>query len=269
VPVVAMTASVLPEHRRASLEAGMDGFASKPVDWIELSHEIARVLGLGGGRAAAAVPAGGAGMVLDREAGLRRWGSDPDAYQAALAAFAEKQAGLARELGALADAGDYPALAMTAHRARGSAANLGLERLAQTLAVLEQMANVPTPAAPASVLAALAAEHAAALSACGKVVQPTAVQSEVAAVPEAAAHPALDLSRVRAAAATLEQSLRRGALEDAALSALAAALGTQAAGEAFAALQSALSDFDFDLALGRLHALCAALGCDLTMEQGS
>jgi HPt (histidine-containing phosphotransfer) domain-containing protein len=256
---------VLPEHRRASLEAGMDGFASKPVDWIELSHEIARVLGLGGA-SAAAVPAGGAGMVLDREAGLRRWGSDPDAYQAALAAFAEKQAGLARELGALADDGDYPALAMTAHRVRGSAANLGLERLAQTLAVLEQMANVPTPAAPASVLAALAAEHAAALSACGKVVQPTAMPAEVQAAP---AQLALDLSRVRAAAASLEQSLRRGAFEDAALSALAAALGAHAAGEAFAALQSALSDFDFDLALDRLHALCAALGCDLTMEQGS
>jgi len=47
VPVVAMTASVLDAHRRASTHAGMDGFVSKPVDWFTLSHEIARVLGLG------------------------------------------------------------------------------------------------------------------------------------------------------------------------------------------------------------------------------
>ena len=46
VPVIAMTASVLAEHRSASVDAGMDGFASKPVDWFALSHEIARVLGI-------------------------------------------------------------------------------------------------------------------------------------------------------------------------------------------------------------------------------
>jgi len=47
VPIVAMTASVLDAHRHASAHAGMDGFASKPVDWFTLSQEIARVLGLG------------------------------------------------------------------------------------------------------------------------------------------------------------------------------------------------------------------------------
>jgi PAS domain S-box-containing protein len=263
VPVIAMTASVLPEHRRASLEAGMDGFASKPVDWIELSHEIARVLGLASGGAALAVPAGGAGMVLDREAGLRRWGSDADTYHGALAAFADKHVDLARDLSALSDTGDYRALAMLAHRARGSAANLGLERLSQTLAVLEQMANGPEPAAPASVLAALASEHAAALSACGK----TAATSTAAAAP--AARVALSLPRVRAAAVAVEQALRRGALDDGALSTLAAALGAHATDAPFAALQSALSDFDFELALNRLRELCAALGCDLSVEQAS
>ena len=55
VPVVAMTASVLEAHRKASTAAGMDGFASKPVDWYALSHEIARVLGLETAAAIAAV----------------------------------------------------------------------------------------------------------------------------------------------------------------------------------------------------------------------
>ncbi len=43
-PVIAMTASVLDAHRQASREAGMDGFASKPVEWAALSQELARVL---------------------------------------------------------------------------------------------------------------------------------------------------------------------------------------------------------------------------------
>eukprot|EP01032_Pedospumella_encystans_P001880 gene1880-2202_t len=41
-----MTASVLEAHRQASSAAGMDGFASKPVDWAQLSRELARVLAL-------------------------------------------------------------------------------------------------------------------------------------------------------------------------------------------------------------------------------
>src|SRR5471030_2078770 len=46
VPVLAMTASVLDAHREASAASGMDGFASKPVDWNTLSHDIAHVLKL-------------------------------------------------------------------------------------------------------------------------------------------------------------------------------------------------------------------------------
>ncbi|MEG1327114.1 MAG: response regulator, partial [Janthinobacterium sp.] len=45
VPVIAMTASVLDAHRKAARAAGMDGFATKPVEWQALSQEIARVLG--------------------------------------------------------------------------------------------------------------------------------------------------------------------------------------------------------------------------------
>jgi PAS domain S-box-containing protein len=46
LPIIAMTASVLEAHRQASSAAGMDGFASKPVDWPQLSRELARVMAL-------------------------------------------------------------------------------------------------------------------------------------------------------------------------------------------------------------------------------
>lgn len=40
LPIVAMTASVMPEDRTASREAGMDGFLNKPVDFAELSRTL-------------------------------------------------------------------------------------------------------------------------------------------------------------------------------------------------------------------------------------
>ncbi|KAF1049006.1 PAS domain S-box protein [Xylophilus sp.] len=45
LPIVALTASVLERDRRAAREAGMDGFASKPVETARLLAEIARVTG--------------------------------------------------------------------------------------------------------------------------------------------------------------------------------------------------------------------------------
>ena len=43
-PIIALTASVLLEDRQAAIEAGMSGFASKPIDLRQLEAEIARVL---------------------------------------------------------------------------------------------------------------------------------------------------------------------------------------------------------------------------------
>jgi CheY-like chemotaxis protein len=44
LPVVAMTADAMPEHRRACLEAGMDGYVSKPMSPDALAKELLRVL---------------------------------------------------------------------------------------------------------------------------------------------------------------------------------------------------------------------------------
>ena len=44
VPMIALTASVLVQDRLAAENAGMEGFANKPVDFASLMQEIARVL---------------------------------------------------------------------------------------------------------------------------------------------------------------------------------------------------------------------------------
>ncbi|MEW6370975.1 MAG: MHYT domain-containing protein [Pseudomonadota bacterium] len=257
VPVIAMTASVLAEHRRASLEAGMDGFASKPVDWFTLSHEIARVLGIGSSQAldAPAVER----QAWNRHGGVHRWGGKEDAYLEALAHFHTQHAMLPQFLRGFADAADYPSLRMLAHKARGIAANLGLELLTDALTELEQLADGDKGQQLAAVtllpqaLTRVADSHETALALI-RDQRPAAAPAA-----QGTAGDAIDLERARRAAGLLRDALERGALDDAALAGLAAALAGHAAAARVTQVQAALADFDFDLAQQQLDAVLAAL----------
>jgi len=266
LPVIAMTASVLPEHRTASVDAGMDGFSSKPVDWFALSHEIARVLGLSQGAVDAAAASNAPREVLNGRAGLHRWSHREDAYAEALEHFARQYANLGQTMYLHAAGGEHTQLRMLAHKVRGAAANIGLEQLSDALAVLEQNTNaVPTDARQVA-NALVNATHAldAALAALqGVAATPAAV------LPGAT----VDLARARRAAGVLLEALRRGALNDGAMASLAAALAAHPAATRVAQVQSAISDFDFDLALEHLETVTGLLGSeehdDTTDEQPS
>ena len=259
LPVIAMTASVLPEHRRASAEVGMDGFASKPVDWVALSHEMARVLGLGAGATADDAAPLLERHVLNRIGGVHRWGGKEDAWREALEHFHSQHALLPQFLQGFLDSADYPSLRMLAHKARGVAANIGLERLADALAEVEQLAegdkgqHLASAALLPDALARAAAAHAAAL---------LAIRAERPAAGQAPAAPqdTADLPRALRAGRLLGAALARGALDDAALAGLAAALSGHPAAACVTQVQAALSDFDFDLAQQQLDAVLSTLG---------
>jgi PAS domain S-box-containing protein len=265
VPVIAMTASVLAEHRRASADAGMDGFASKPVDWFALSHEIARVLGLGGARQDVDLPAQER-LTLNRQAGLRRWSSKEDAYLEALAHFDAQHAGLAQALAAQASSANYRALRMQSHKVRGVAANLGLELLADHLGRLEGMVDGDSgklyPAAEDTLhdaLAQLCVLLDAALDAA-RAAQPLPAAKAVQAE-----RPAVDLGRAKRAGGVLREALRRGSLDDAASAGLAAALSGHPLAARAAQVHAAIADFEFDLALQQLDAVLGAID-DMAQE---
>jgi len=255
LPVIAMTASVLPEHRTASVDAGMDGFASKPVDWFMLSHEIARVLGLSTDALdAAAIVNNAPREVLNRRAGLHRWSNREDAYAEALEHFGRQYASLGQAMCLHAAGGEHTQLRMLAHKVRGAAANIGLEVLSDALATLEQATNtVPTnerQVANALVMATHALD--AALEAlAGMAATPAAPVAPGATV---------DLARARRAGGVLLEALRRGALNDGAMASLAAALAVHPAAARVSQVQSAISDFDFELALQHLEAVLGLLG---------
>ena len=76
---------------------------------------------------------------------------------------------------------------------------------------------------------------------------------------DAAAAPAFDLARAADAGRQLRAALGRGALDDAAADAMAAALAGHPLAERVARVQGALSDFDFDLAARLLDAVLEAV----------
>jgi PAS domain S-box-containing protein len=276
VPIIAMTASVLDAHRRASVDAGMDGFASKPVDWFTLSHEIARVLGLGSSQPAAELPAQER-VLLNRHAGVRRWSGREDAWLEALAHFAGQHADVAGALAAQAATADYRALRMLAHKVRGVAANLGLELLADALGTLEGLVDGDSgklfPGAEATLreqLAALRDLLDGALHTASDLIgaaQPVSVNApaDAAQAGSAPARPAFDLERATRAGNVLRDALRRGGLDDAALAGLTAATSGHALGTRVARVNGAIADFDFDLALQQLDAVLGAID-DLAQE---
>jgi CheY-like chemotaxis protein len=149
VPVVALSASVLSADRRAALEAGMDAFASKPIDFIELCFEIARALG-GTERIEQPPRRDERAQLLDIEQGLARWGGQQERYFSALRHFAVEYAKLPTLLSSYGVFGGASEARYLAHRVKDAAGNLGLGKLAELLEEIERnlagdAANVVPP----------------------------------------------------------------------------------------------------------------------------
>jgi hypothetical protein len=238
----------------------MDGFASKPVDWFTLSHEIARVLGLGPGQQADDLPAQER-QTLNRHAGLRRWSGKEDAYLEALVHFSAQHEGLGAALAAEATAADYRVLRMQAHRVRGIAANLGLELLADALAKLESLVDGDSgklyPGLDDALQQTLDAVCGLLDDALGAIR--AAQPASAGTTKPQAARPAADLDRARRAGNALRDALKRGGLDDAALAGLAAATSGHPLAGRVAQVHAAISDFEFDLALQQLDAVLVAI----------
>ncbi|MEG2964278.1 MAG: response regulator, partial [Janthinobacterium sp.] len=124
-PIIALTASVLEQDRRAAQTAGMNGFASKPLEMHKLTAEIARLLDI-----AVAVPApvaqtGAAGAQVDWQRGIALWGSR-DTLQRAIARFVQANGDCAAMLAAELQRGGASVAGHLLHRIKGAAGNLCL-----------------------------------------------------------------------------------------------------------------------------------------------
>jgi signal transduction histidine kinase/CheY-like chemotaxis protein/HPt (histidine-containing phosphotransfer) domain-containing protein len=109
VPIVAMTANALKGDRERCLEAGMDGYVSKPVRPDELFQALAEVLG-----------AAAAGPSIDRAEVMRRVGGDADILRAVARVFLDDLPNLLRRVESALAADDAAALRRAAHALKGA-----------------------------------------------------------------------------------------------------------------------------------------------------
>ncbi|MDG9927377.1 MULTISPECIES: PAS domain S-box protein [unclassified Pseudomonas] len=240
-PVIALTASVLEQDRRAAREAGMDGFASKPLEMDRLLAEIARVIGLEP-TATTQVPAAEPqqDLAIDWPRGIQLWGSE-QAMAAAIRRFLAEHAHSCAEVeGLLRDGRQLEAIELV-HRLRGAAGNLALLRASRLAGQLEHALKGAVPASVEELLAALVA----ALDAL-----PSELPAEKTAVEEGA-RPAIAEAELSALVGQVRGALRHGELAEDALQRLSAALPARQAH----ALEGAINDFDFE----RADALLAEL----------
>ncbi len=262
--VIALTASVMDRDRQAARNAGMNGFASKPLDRAQLNDEIEKVMGLGTDaglnnnqqrRSAEktnsdALEASNKPEMrhFNREAAWQRWGSD-EALGKALQSFVSNHLSVSKMLRHLLQHRDQKKLSMLLHKLKGSAGNLGLETLAALCHKLEFSAAQSAPEGDQQKVMDQIADELEKVAATA--------QSEAATSPEAAEKSELDAPVKDArksttdtashlgAINTLLDDLRRGELNESSVQQVTKGLNASLQRQ----LTTALDNFDFDKAV--------------------
>ncbi len=175
IPVVALTAHALEGDRERFLEAGVDGYVSKPVDLRFLAEEIERVLAARKGLGQTATteerhravvqPQAASGWMAGRAHALELMQGDRALLFRLDAIFERDAPGDLEDMEAALREGRFADLKMTAHKAKGAAATIGAEGAAALARTLEGAATQGDPKVAAETLERLRAEVAQVLHA--------------------------------------------------------------------------------------------------------
>lgn len=246
-PIIALTASVLQEDRKAAFEAGMDGFASKPVDILALNREIKRVLNIQDANSPPTVTSVNkttASIAYDK--GLALWG-DAALYLQQLQQFADERDAHFAKLTQWMQQPDNTALQALAHATKGVAGNLALMALHQHYATLESQAS---GTAPATIDLPLLTGAWDTFIAALQALKSAATPAQRDTVPDQR----LDNTELLALLTQLTQNATQAELDDSLLTTLAQASPTQYQ-SLVQKITDAFNDFEFEQAADTIATL--------------
>ena len=174
LPIVAMTAHVLPEERQKINDAGLDDHVFKPIDPAEVYRVLTRWL-----RPqlapATSVPAGSDADALpvlqdiDVEGGVARFLGDAAGYFEALGQVRLEYAQAMSVLQGFLDRGEQAEARMLVHTLRGMCANIGALKVAESAGRLEACLAEDSPQEPGALFTALRADFEIMLHELGRV----------------------------------------------------------------------------------------------------
>lgn len=141
MPVIAMTAHALKGDRERCLDAGMDGYVSKPVEPDALWKEMAAVSRVEAPKPAAAHAPAATGEILDRARidSLREMDADGALLRELIDLFRADGPQMLADLRAAVDSRDPKALSKKAHLLKGSLLSLGAVRARDLAQRIEQL----------------------------------------------------------------------------------------------------------------------------------
>ena len=139
VPVIALTASVLDRDRQEALEAGMHGFATKPLNMPALVSEMARLLNIDVSSPESSAVRSAATFTDDTQA-LALWGN-ATALHHARQKFLQENHRIADTLRTAIDQQHWQNVLADSHRLFGLCGNLGLTTLSTIFAECENAAR--------------------------------------------------------------------------------------------------------------------------------
>ena len=123
IPIIAMTAHAMKGDRERCIDAGMDGYLSKPIRAKELFDAIDHLIPPSNLLAVMGTDSNSTDLVFDRQALLSQFGGDLELMQRVVALFLKDAGALLSSISDAIARRDSRALEHAAHKLRGSVAN--------------------------------------------------------------------------------------------------------------------------------------------------